>query len=226
MKRILLVATALTLSGCNWLGSNHGHQYHNHYGYNGHHAPVQSHDGHHRVNNTTSLEFGIGAEEFTGGNISPRAVDVGGNGVISKLEYKDAYDTAWRATGGSNVAGNYSDYKSYGAEVGFREYLNNDDGRTKLRPYVGATAGVAYLESIDLEGVNGAAGLTDIEIYDSEWVPTASAVLGVEMPVSQRFSMGVESGLRYEGKRESGVTAVLGWEIRSCHERSPFKPLV
>jgi len=166
---------------------------------------------------------------------------VGGNGVISKLAYKDAYDTAWRASGGiahnvaprttllargfykeadannnpvtllandnlGNVSGSYSDYKSYGAEIGFREYLNNDDGRAKLRPYMGATAGVAYLEAIDLNNVNGSAG--PVEIYDSEWVPTASAVLGVEMPVSRRFSMGVESGLRYEGKRESDVTGL------------------
>jgi len=252
MKHILLAATALTLAGCNWSGSNnYAHQYHtqnqyqsgSYYSHNGHRAPVQAHHGNHRFNNKTSLEFGIGAEEFVGGNISPRAVDVGGDGVISKLEYKDAYDTAWRATGGiahnvaprttllargfykeassnnspviilanrnvGSVGGNYSDYKSYGAEIGFREYLNNHNGRAKLRPYLGATAGVAYLDAIDLEGVNGSTGPIDIEIYDSEWVPTASAVLGVELPVSRRFSMGVESGLRYEGKRESDITGL------------------
>ncbi|NNE57564.1 MAG: hypothetical protein HKN36_05610 [Hellea sp.] len=245
MKRVLLGMTAIGLAGCNWGGSNHnqhyqhGYQYGGYYGHNGYQnaMPVRMH-GSQQINNRTAIEFSAGAEEFTGGNILPRVVGTGGQ--INKVEYKDAYDTAWRATGGISydvaprttlvargfykqaqsaddtitgftgnggtaVTGNFSDMNSYGAEVGFREYLSNHNGPAKLRPYMGATVGAAYLESVDFENgsANGNAFAGPIEVFDNQWVPTASAVVGLEMPVSSSFSMGVESGLRYEGKRES-----------------------
>ena len=55
--------------------------------------------------------------------------------------------------GTDSTYGSFTDYKSYGAEVGFREYATNyAPGR--LRPYVGGTVGAAYVESIDAVNVS------------------------------------------------------------------------
>jgi len=232
MKRILLAASALVLAGCNWGGSNYGHQYSNQYqygnyhGHNGYQTPVRANThGHHRVNSSTALEFSVGAEEFTGGNIVTPIFEA--TGQINKTEYKDIYDTALRVSAGiahdvaprttliargfykdaqssgdrfdfatrntgQSITGNFSDFKSYGAEVGFREYLHNNSN--KLRPYMGGTVGAAYMEAIDFENglpFTGTTFLNPMEAYESEWVPTASAVVGVDVPVGRAFSMTV-----------------------------------
>ena len=106
--------------------------------------------------------------------------------------------------GTDSTYGSFTDYKSYGAEVGFREYATNyAPGR--LRPYVGGTVGAAYVESVDAVNVSldqtGTTGTT-VQVYEGQWVPTASAVVGIDMPVSHNGTIGLESGLRYEGKRD------------------------
>jgi len=246
MKRYILGVAVLGLSACGWNNSGHnGYNYGNQYNQNsGYYGGNQGyHQGYHQGHQQpgqhfkhrqggTSLEFGVGVEEFTGGNLLPR--EPFGNGSLNKIEYDDAYDTAYRFSGGiahdvapkttllargfykhadssgdvldvaqdangaTTAAGTFSDYKSYGAEIGFREYLNARGAKSQLRPYIGATVGAAYLESIDFNSVTG----NSAQLFDGEWVPTASALVGIELPVSKQFSLGVESGLRYEGNRE------------------------
>ena len=245
MKRLLLGMSVLALTGCGWMGGGSGHNYHHnsyqnyhggyygHQGHQGYQQPVQVYPSRASYGNT-HLEVTAGIEEFTGGNVLPRQPINGG--VINKVEYKEAYDTAWRVAGGiahdvaprttllargfykqadssddpqlvftngTTATGSFSDYKSYGAEIGFREYLNNSG--EQLRPYMGATAGAAYVEAIDLHNLSiggNPAAVAPIRVSDGDWVPTASAIVGVEMPVSNSLSLGLESGLRYEGKRD------------------------
>ncbi len=104
--------------------------------------------------------------------------------------------------GTDTVYGEFSDYKSYGAEIGFREYAGQYG---QARPYIGGTVGAAYVEAIDVANIgtvqNGTTATTT-RAYDGQWVPTASAVVGIDVPVSYNGQIGLETGLRYEGKRD------------------------
>ena len=114
---------------------------------------------------------------------------------------------------GESVVGRLDDYERYGAELGLRQYANpiNAPLLKSVRPYVEGRVGVARLQSIDFVNSNPnatvLAGTTPF--YDGSWAPTAAGLVGVETPIFNRFTLGVESGIRYTGTPESDTT-VLG----------------
>lgn len=116
--------------------------------------------------------------------------------------------------GGSTVAGEFSDYQSYGLEAGLRQYALpvRVPYIKSIRPYLEARAGVARVDDIDIRNVTltSAAGAVtagnDFQALDASWVPTAAGLVGVETPLFNRMTIGLESGLRYSGK----VDAVEG----------------
>ena len=117
---------------------------------------------------------------------------------------------------GSPLYGSFSDYKSYGGEVGFREYAGNNP--RDARPYIGATIGISHVEAINLERVSRTgdpAAIGAIELFESDWVPTASGLIGIDIPVSGTGTMGIETGLRYEGKRKYSGTDINGDDVYS-----------
>ena len=229
MRLFIAGFSGVLLSGCAWMGGhsyNHGHtSQHSHHGNSGQYYGPQTPSRFH-------VEGSIGAEQFTGGNVLQNRV--GATETNVKQEYRDVYNTGWGVTGGVSydvaprttliaqgfyneadskndtlllgttnggtpVNGTISDYKSYGAEIGFREYMNNANGA--LRPYISGTVGASYIEGIDLNTAQN----TNVPIYNGNWVPTATGLVGVEMPVSRRASLALEGGLRYEGKRDAEI---------------------
>ncbi|MGB0908055.1 MAG: hypothetical protein ACPGVT_11220 [Maricaulaceae bacterium] len=100
-----------------------------------------------------------------------------------------------------------TDYDSYGIEAGLRKY--GAPVKTPLvksiRPYIEARAGAAHVDDISFVnytiGVAGA--FPDQKIYDKGWAPTGAGLIGFETPVFNRFTMGVETGIRYNGKLNS-----------------------
>ena len=128
--------------------------------------------------------------------------------ILAKGFYKQAEgeDGVTVATnGGGNVTGNFSDYESYGAELGLRQYLSPANSR--FRPFVGATAGATYIEDISLS-----TGGPAVVINDAGWSATASATGGFEMPISRSASLALEPGIRWEGKQDRSAlaTAIIG----------------
>jgi hypothetical protein len=106
--------------------------------------------------------------------------------------------------GGGNVNANFSDYKSYGAELGLRQYLGQPQSR--LRPFVGGTIGAAFIDDISID--NGGPATV---INDSGWSATASATGGFEVPLSPTASFAVESGIRWtDAQDRSAFGATLG----------------
>ena len=99
----------------------------------------------------------------------------------------------------------FSDLNTYTAEAGIRKYVGHGYG---LRPYVGATAGAVYNEGVDLTQYQAGTdqAFSTVEFIDSGWNPTASGVVGAELPVGSRGSVGVESGIRWT----DGVDTVVG----------------
>lgn len=123
-------------------------------------------------------------------------------GFFQQAEGEDGVIIA--TNGGGNVTADFSEYKSYGAELGLRQYLAQP--QAGLRPFVGATVGAAFIEDISI-----VAGGPALVINDSGWSATASATGGFEVPLSQTASLGIESGVRWtDAQDRSAFGAVLG----------------
>ena len=122
-------------------------------------------------------------------------------GFYKHASAKDDGVSIFEAAGGTTVNAQFNDYKSYGAEIGFREYMHDFGTEKALRPYVGASVGMARVNDLNIIGLNGNA--TTINVNDSDWIPTASAFGGVEMPVADNMAVSLETGLRYEAGRDA-----------------------
>jgi len=104
--------------------------------------------------------------------------------------------------GADQLTGQLSDYQSYGAEIGVRQYFapRRAPLLKSIRPYVAAKLGVARVEDISLENaqVAGAAfGAGPIPLTDSDWVGSAAGLFGVETPIARYTTLALESGIRY-----------------------------
>jgi len=109
----------------------------------------------------------------------------------------------------------FSDFNSYGAELGLRQYFrptSRSAGLLKnLRPYVEGKVGGTYVEAITVAGAqlgnvvaNGpglGAGVTE-----AGWVPSAAGMIGVETPLFKHTTIGLETGIRYMGKLDADDT--------------------
>jgi len=120
----------------------------------------------------------------------------------------DGNDVAWGTQDAAVLRGQMSDYKSYGIEAGVRQYFPPN---AIMRPYIEGKLGAAYLDDVRLENIREVVPTdprtpTSLGLYESGWVPTAAGLIGIETPVFNRFTMGVETGIRYVGKPNSDQT--------------------
>jgi len=114
---------------------------------------------------------------------------------------------------GRQITGALTDYKSYGAELGLRQYFAPTPVPVvkSIRPYVEARAGVSRVDDIDLVGVsnpNGPIGNQSLSFYEDSWVGTAAGLVGVETPVAKYTTIGLETGIRYQGGLESDTNSL------------------
>jgi len=84
----------------------------------------------------------------------------------------------WGTLDGQALTGALTDYESYGAELGLRQYFKPRKGiiLNSIRPYVEARAGVSRVDDIDV--VNTQLGgqtfsANGIPLYEKSWVGTA-----------------------------------------------------
>ena len=110
--------------------------------------------------------------------------------------------------GGETLTGSLTDYEAFGAEVGLRQYFKPVNGGVfrSVRPYVEGRVGASRVDDIALRGSQlggNQFSATDIGLYDDSWVPTAAGLVGIETPVARYTTIGLETGLRYQGGLES-----------------------
>ena len=111
---------------------------------------------------------------------------------------------------GVNIRGKMSNYEAFGMEAGLRQYfgVSNAPVVKSIRPYVEGKLGAARVNDIALENIRGVAPTdartpTALRMYDASWVPTAAGLVGVETIVADRFTMGLETGVRFTGSPQS-----------------------
>jgi len=135
------------------------------------------------------------------------------NGFYQEAEGKS--DVVFANAPGTIFTGQFGDYKAYGLDVGLRHNLAK--ARVPLfksvQPYLEGRMGIARTSDIALNNVqiNGVAAVPPTTgMYEGRYIPTASALVGLEKPISRHMSIGVESGIRYMGKGDSDDASIGG----------------
>jgi len=118
--------------------------------------------------------------------------------------------------GGLALNAQFGDYEQIGVEGGMRYFLRP---ASTLKPYLALSGGVRFLESITTTLSVPAANVTlrDVPFYDRSTVGTAAALIGVRYDLSSAFSLGLETGPRYQGKLE-GVPTLAGTGLESIND--------
>ena len=121
--------------------------------------------------------------------------------------HADGNEVSWGNQGAAILRGTLSDYNAYGIEAGVRQYFKPAPVPLirSVRPYIEAKAGGAFLDAIRMENINevgvaNAGTPTNLAFYESGWVPSGAGLIGFETPVFNRFTLALESGIRYMGK--------------------------
>lgn len=130
------------------------------------------------------------------------------NGYKSKF---DGERQNFGTQGATTLSGQFSDYESYGIEAGLRQYALPVRAPIvkSVRPYLEARAGVAKVDDINISAVTRTSpggvvtNRADYTLYEGGWVPTAAGLVGVETPLFNRMTLGLETGLRYSGKLDA-----------------------
>lgn len=123
----------------------------------------------------------------------------------------DGNEVTWGTQDTATLRGTMSDYTSYGIEAGVRQYISpvRVPLLKSVRPYLEGKVGAAYQDAISLDNINEVGGPANINtpttlaMYESGWVPTGAGMVGLETPIFNRFTMGIETGIRYSGKPKS-----------------------
>lgn len=103
---------------------------------------------------------------------------------------------------GEQLTGTLSDYQSYGAELGLRQYFRPQPVPVlkSVRPYVEGRLGAARLSSVELQNAQlgtAAFGTGTIDFYESDWVGSAAGLVGVETPLTRFSTIALETGVRF-----------------------------
>ncbi|PHR91309.1 MAG: hypothetical protein COA69_12420 [Robiginitomaculum sp.] len=122
----------------------------------------------------------------------------------------DGNEVTWGEQGDVELRGTMSDFKSYGVEAGLRQYFQPKGFPLlkSVRPYIEARLGAEHVDAISMNNINQAVITspltpTTLAMYESTWVPTGSALIGIETPLFNRMTIGLETGIRYSGHLKS-----------------------
>jgi opacity protein-like surface antigen len=111
----------------------------------------------------------------------------------------------------------FDDYKAFGMDFGYRQYL----GTAMARPYVGAGVGFVRIDAIRSEFSVPAAGvvLAGVDMYESSVVPSFGGGGGVQINLSDRFAVqgGVEFKWHGDAKDRDGLA---GTGLESINDES------
>ncbi len=124
------------------------------------------------------------------------------------------------------VNGTFEDYKSTTIEAGVRQYF----GSGKVKPYVAARAGVAFVDEIRASfavpvppGVGSEPNdinINNVAFYDDTTTYSLGVDVGASWEVSERLSVSAEAGIRYRGDLDGSDSAIGGLGLSSINDDS------
>ena len=124
------------------------------------------------------------------------------------------------------IAADFSDLERYDGEIGVRHYFNpilRSTSSRSITPFVAASVGAARYNALSFKGerqnldlhaavadlepsIQYVPQLNDdapIEVYDSQWVGTGQLNAGLEWQATPRTAIAFETGVRFDGARDS-----------------------
>lgn len=111
----------------------------------------------------------------------------------------------------------FDDYKAFGMDFGYRQYL----GSGMARPYVGASAGFVRIEEILAEFSVPAAGvvLPNVDFYEASVVPGFGVGGGVQIDLSDRLAL--QGGIEFKWHGDAGDRdGLAGTGLESINDES------
>jgi hypothetical protein len=129
-------------------------------------------------------------------------------------------DVAELGTAGAfDLVATFDDYRAWNIEGGYRRYFPTN--RNRLRPYAGATLGVAIISEIDAVFASPQAGLERYatDFYDGTAAFTFGVNGGVLYSLNERFDLKGQLDLRYNSGL-SAIDATLGTGLEDVNDKS------
>jgi hypothetical protein len=120
--------------------------------------------------------------------------------------------------GPSTLYGQYSDYKTFGFDVGYRRYVASS---SKFRAYGEATIGIADINRIDIRLAAPQSNLinNNTDFYDGTAAFTWGIAAGVLFPIASQLDVSAQLGLRHVGGLAQ-VDQFVGTGLDSINDNS------
>jgi hypothetical protein len=121
--------------------------------------------------------------------------------------------------GQSSLYGQYSDYKSFGLDVGYRRYMSAPS--STVRAYAEATIGIADVNRINVQLAAPQSQLiaNNTDFYDGTAAFTWSIGAGVLFPIAKQVDVNAQLGLRHVGGLAQ-VDQFAGTGLESINDNS------
>jgi opacity protein-like surface antigen len=131
---------------------------------------------------------------------------------------QDAEELSVGNVAGLDLRSQFSDYRDWGLEAGFRWHLAPE---ASINPYWGLAAGLRRIEEMPATFRVPAAGvvLSDVPFYEEATVPTFGGDFGVQFRIAPAVRLGVEAGLRWTGDI-SDVEGLSGTGLETLNDSS------
>jgi hypothetical protein len=120
--------------------------------------------------------------------------------------------------GTSDLFGTFDDYKVWSLEAGYRRYFDRHD---KLRPYVGATIGIADIPRIN--GVFAATQASEVRVQTDLYDGTAAFIFSVNGGALYRLTERTDLKLQIGFRHTSGLAQIdqlVGTSLDNINDRS------
>jgi hypothetical protein len=161
--------------------------------------------------------FGTGIElRFGGGYVLDSMSEIRGMFIWQSA---DADLVRLGDFGPSTLYGQYSDYKSFGFDFGYRRYMSASS--SKPRVYAEGTIGLADVNRINVQfaAPQSQLILNNTDFYDGTAAFTWSIGAGVLFPVASRVDLNAQLGLRHVGGL-SQVDQLVGTGLDNLNDNS------
>lgn len=99
---------------------------------------------------------------------------------------------------GSAVSAKLTDYRQYGLEVGYRQWLNMAILGDAVRPYFAVRGGVVRTDAIRALFTTPTDGLANWRLYKETYAYSIGGDLGATIAISPNAELGGEVGIRYQ----------------------------
>ena len=139
--------------------------------------------------------------------------------AVFTLQSADANLVRLGDLGPSSLYGQYSDYVSFGLDLGYRRYVPLSN--TKFRVYGEGTLGIAFIDEINilLSAPQSNLVLDETDFYDRTAAFTWSINFGMLFPVASKIDLNAQVGLRHVSGL-SEVDQLVGTGLEAINDDS------